>query len=213
MMPSCWITSIEFRNYKALEYFSVRLDRLNIMVGVNNAGKSTIIGALRILAVGLRKCQTQAPTNVRTQNGIRYGYHLNQDSVPVSLENVHSELSEADTTVTFRLSNGSRLALLFPSEGGCILYGEHEGRPTRTAAAFKAAYPITIAVVPVLGPVEHDEQLVNAETVQRNVATHRASRNFRSYWYHNPEGFSDFASLIQRTWPNMDVTLPEIVSG
>lgn len=212
-MTNCLITSIDFRNFKALKQFSLRLDRMNALVGVNNAGKSTIIGALRILAVGLRKSQTQAPMQIITPNGVRYGYRLNEESIPVSLENVHTELGEVDTVVTFRLSNGNRLVLFFPADGGCVLFGEHEGCPARTATAFKAAYPLKVAVVPVLGPVEHDEQLVSSETVQRNVATHRASRDFRSYWYHNPEGFEDFAGLVRRTWPNMEIMPPEIVSG
>lgn len=79
-----------------------------------------------------------------------------------------------------------------------------------TASAFRKAFPIKISVVPVLGPVEHEEGLVQPETVERNLHTHRASRNFRSYWYHFPKDFDEFACLIQQKWPGAEIELPSV---
>lgn len=42
-------TSVAFHNYKAFQQFSISLDDINILVGPNNSGKSTVIGAFRIL--------------------------------------------------------------------------------------------------------------------------------------------------------------------
>ena len=55
------ITSVQFRNFKALENFSISLDRMNILVGPNNSGKSTVIGAFRVLSVGLRRAAARNP--------------------------------------------------------------------------------------------------------------------------------------------------------
>src|SRR5207253_6840699 len=78
---------------------------------------------------------------------------------------------------------------------------------------FRSNFPIRIGVVPVLGPVEHEEPLVTEETVRRNLATHRASRNFRNYWYRQDDPtFEKFRERIQTTWLGMDVKRPEIVS-
>jgi len=43
------ISSIHFENFKVLENFSISLKKINILVGINNSGKSTILDALRIL--------------------------------------------------------------------------------------------------------------------------------------------------------------------
>lgn len=43
--------------------------------------------------------------------------------------------------------------------------------------------------------------------------TSGASRNFRNIWQHYPEGFDRFRSLIQSTWPGMDIERPEIQQG
>ncbi len=49
------------------------------------------------------------------------------------------------------------------------------------------------------------------ETVVRGLETHRASRHFRSYWMYNLDEFSDFAELVARTWPGMQIQKPEAV--
>jgi hypothetical protein len=130
--------------------------------------------------------------------------------LPISLENVHTNYNSSDSRVTFRLSNGNRLHLVFPDDGGCILLPETQGNLVTTAASFKREFPITLTVVPVLGPVEHREVRRERSTVVAGLSTHRASRHFRSYWYYFGEGFDAFSHLIQTTWPGMEIRPPEI---
>jgi len=204
------ITSVEFKNFKAFTRYSLSIQSLNILVGPNNCGKSTILGAFRALSSGLRRARTKGPELVMGPQGQRFGYSLTQDNLPISIENVHTDYADSETLVTFRLSNKNRLILFFPKDGGCALIPETEGRAVRTAAAFKSAFPITLAVVPVLGPVEHEETVLQSETVQRHLMTHRASRHFRNYWHYFPEGFDSFAELVKATWPGMEIQRPEI---
>ena len=128
----------------------------------------------------------------------------------MSVENVHSEYSEEDSTVVFRLDNGSKLTLNFPADGGVFLTAEtSEGTSPRSPTAFREAFPITVAAVPILGPLEHDEDFVERNTVVAGLSTHRASRHFRNYWHYFPDGFEQFASLVRDTWPGMEIKPPE----
>jgi energy-coupling factor transporter ATP-binding protein EcfA2 len=203
------ITSIELTNFKAFARFSVSLQSMNILVGPNNCGKSTLLGAFRALEVGLRRGRSRNPERVPGPRSETLGYNLSQDLLPISIENVHTDYADTKTTVSFRLSNGNKLLLYFPEDGGCILIAEPLGRAIANTSAFKAAYPISIAVVPVLGPVEHEEEVRKQETVQKDLGTHRASRHFRNYWYYFREGFDEFAALVERTWPTMQIQAPE----
>jgi len=123
---------------------------MNILVGSNNSGKSTILSAFRALEVGLvghaQKCR-----EVMAQEGICWGYKISEEVLPITIENVHTDYAETDTTITFR--NGNRLQLYFPHDGGCILLPETKESQFKPKA-FKEAFPITIGLVPVLGPVE-----------------------------------------------------------
>jgi len=199
------ITSVKFRNFKALTHFSVSLQGMNILVGPNNCGKSTILSAFRTLVAGMRRARAKRAEWVLGPEGETYGYKISEEALPISIENVHTDYAESDSLVTFRLSNSNKLQLFFPKEGGCSLIPLASKKAVRTPSNFKAAFPISIGVVPVLGPIEHEEELLREETVKRNLATHRASRNFRNSWYHLPDGFEEFAGLVKKTWPSMEI--------
>jgi energy-coupling factor transporter ATP-binding protein EcfA2 len=202
-------TSVEFRNFKAFRQFSIRLTDMNVIVGPNNCGKSTIVGAFRALAAGLRTAGAKSTDIFAAGRNARNGYGLPTAALPISVENVHTDYAEEDSSVLFRLSNGNQLNLFFPKDGGVILFPEVEEGWVRTPKQFRAEFPVSVAVVPVLGPVEHNEEFVQRETVVRELATHRASRHFRNYWHYFQDGFEDFANLVRTTWPGMEISPPE----
>jgi predicted ATPase len=69
------ITSIEFKEYKALGNFSLRLNNRNVLVGPNNCGKSTIIGAFRVLAEALRTARSKSPERIPLGDSVVRGYN------------------------------------------------------------------------------------------------------------------------------------------
>lgn len=204
------ISRLTFHHYKAFERYSLSLDHMNILTGSNNSGKSTIVGALRALAVALRSARSRQPERVRLGDHRPYGYHIKQSLLPISLENVATNYQDGDSRISFHLTNGNQLTLVFEEDGGCILLPESPKASIGSASAFRTNFPIELAVVPVLGPVEHEEVLREPETVLGALATHRASRHFRSYWYHFPDQFELFAELVANTWPGMSVSKPRL---
>jgi energy-coupling factor transporter ATP-binding protein EcfA2 len=204
-------TSVRFHNYKALKNFSVQLRRFNVLVGPNNSGKSTILGAFRILAEGMRRARARRPEVIRIAGVHDWGYRIALEDLPISTENVFTNYDDENPAqIDFSLSDGNRLQLIFPEVGVCYLVCVPKGRPVRTPANFRSIFRATIGFVPVLGPVEHDEPLYKREAARQALLTHRASRNFRNIWYHYPEHFEDFRALIRETWPGMDIEPPEV---
>ncbi|RLA04982.1 MAG: hypothetical protein DRQ54_08785 [Gammaproteobacteria bacterium] len=212
-MTDVAITSVRFRNFKALRNFSVSLRDMNVLVGPNNCGKSTILSAFRVLEQALRPARARRATRVYSHTGHPTNGHIVPEaSIPISLENVHSDYADEDSRIEFRFSNGNILYLYFPRDGGCSIYWETQGRLAATAAAFRREFPIQVQVIPVLGPIEQEEHIVTDETVKRAAGTPRASRHFRNYWQKNPEGFDAFRQLVETTWPGMSIGLPEITT-
>ncbi len=84
------VSRVTFRNFKALADFSLSLSDMNLLVGPNNSGKSTIIPALRVLDNGIRFARTRAPGPVFIGEESEIGYRLPEDSIPISLENIHT---------------------------------------------------------------------------------------------------------------------------
>lgn len=204
-------TSVRFHRYKAFRDYSLTLGRFNILVGPNNSGKSTILSAFRILSEGIRKARSRNPTMVPGPHGRTRGYEIDVDQVSVATENVFFDYDDSEpATVHFRLSNKNDLVLFFPAPGVCSLICEGKGPAIVSTAGFKTHYNVTVGFVPILGPVEHEEQLYQKEAARLALLTHRAARNFRNIWHHYPDDFDEFRALLRETWPGMDVDRPEI---
>jgi hypothetical protein len=67
---------VEFFHFKAFKAFVVNLRHFNILVGPNNAGKSTILAAFRILAAAMRRANTRKPEMVSGPDGKTVGYEI-----------------------------------------------------------------------------------------------------------------------------------------
>jgi energy-coupling factor transporter ATP-binding protein EcfA2 len=202
--------SVRFRNFKGFRQYSISLQHFNILVGPNNCGKSTILGAFRILAEAMRKARTRNPEVIKGPIGDTFGYSVDLSNIPVATENVFFDYDESEpATVTFHISNGNELQLFFPEVGLCYLICQTIDKPVRSTSHFKKAYNVPIGFVPILGPVEHNERLYLPEAARLALMTHRAARNFRNIWYHSPDYFDEFRSLVKETWPGMDIESPQ----
>jgi hypothetical protein len=158
----------------------------------------------------MRKARARSPEHIEVGEIDEFGYRISLDDLPVSTENVFTDYDDSSpATIDFRLSNGNELRLVFPAVGSCCLLCRPKGRVIRTHSDFRREYDAAIGFVPVLGPVEHEEQLYLKETARQALLSHRASRNFRNIWYHYPENFERFRELVRTTWPGMDVEFPK----
>lgn len=206
------ITTIKYSNYKSFDQFSINLNSFNILVGPNNAGKSTVIGSLKILAEGIRKAKSKNPRLIKSPEGREiYGYEIDLNQVPVATENVfHNYEEDVPAVITFTLSDKSVLKIFFPSRGVCYMNYESDKVIVKTTTEFKKHVSIEIGFVPILGPVDHKEKLYQKEAARLALLTYTASRNFRNIWFHYNEDFIEFKELVKSTWPGMDIDPPEI---
>jgi energy-coupling factor transporter ATP-binding protein EcfA2 len=202
---------VQFTRFKAFRAFTVRLKHFNILVGPNNAGKSTILAAFRILAAAMRRASARKPTLVHGPRGLRLGYDVDLRSISIAEENIFFNYDDSEPShVLFSLSNQNKLTLYFPEQGACVLLPDAQGRPVPTPSSFRSHFNCPIGFVPILGPVEHHELLYEKEAARLALFNYRAARNFRNIWYHYPEYFDEFRSTLLQTWPGMDIEPPEI---
>ena len=170
------ITSVKFRNFKAFQDYSVSLRRMNILVGPNNCGKSTVLSAFRILEQALKTGRARRSSQVQTHREYSSNGHvISESTVPFSLENVRFNYDAPDSRIEFRYSNGNKLFIFFPTDGGVTMYWDTEGRPITTTTAFRKAFPDEVQVIPVLGPIEENEMILRDETLRREASSSRAS--------------------------------------
>lgn len=209
-MQLAQFNSVRFHHFKAFKDFEFKIKHFNILVGPNNAGKSTILTAFRILASAMRVANSRKATSIKGPNGRVAGYPLDLTTSSVAEENIFFDYDDREAAwVKFSLSNGNSLTLYFPEIGHSYLIPEGQGI-IDSPKTFKKEFGCAIGFVPILGPVEHREPLYQKDAAIKALYNYQAARNFRNIWYHFPDRFSEFRSVLQRTWPGMDVEPPTI---
>lgn len=204
---------VEFHRFKAFKAYTLDLRNFNVLVGPNNAGKSTILAAFRMLAHAMRRAESRKAVPMHGPNGLTHGHDIDLSQISVADENLFYNYDDDEPAwVRFQLSSGNALILYFPEHGVCRLFPDAQGRACLSPTTFKTNFPCPIGFVPILGPVEQSEELNERETARRALFNYRAARNFRNTWYHFPAGFEDLQSLVKKTWPGMDVIPPEVNS-
>jgi hypothetical protein len=204
-------TRVEFTRFKAFKKFSLTLRHFNILVGPNNAGKSTVLAGFRILSAAMRRAGSRKSEVVKGPAGIAHGYPIDLGSISVAEENLFFNYDDSEpATVRFCISNGNELILYFPEQGACFLLADSKGKTSHTPTTFRSQFNCRIGFVPILGPLEHNENLVEKDAARLALFNYRAARNFRNIWHHFPDRFDTFRDALVRTWPGMDIERPAI---
>lgn len=89
-------TRVEFNRFKAFEKFSLTLRHFNILVGPNNAGKSTVLAAFRILAAAMKRAASRKASVIRGPSGITHGYSIDLDAISVAEENLFFNYDDSE---------------------------------------------------------------------------------------------------------------------
>ncbi|TPL02401.1 MULTISPECIES: AAA family ATPase [unclassified Mesorhizobium] len=203
---------VDFNRFKAFEKFTLHLRNFNILVGPNNAGKSTILAAFRILAAALRKATSRKPEVVSGPQGSVYGYIVDLGAISIAEENIFYNYDDSQpASIRFSLSNRNELLLFFPEAGSChLIVTNNNGKTPHSPKEFIKHFNCPIGFVPILGPVDHNEILYGKEAARLALFNYRSARNFRNIWHHYPEKFDEFREVLCRTWPGMDIEEPII---
>lgn len=206
------IAKIQLQNFKRFKRLSFSCSEENIFVGPNNAGKSTILDALRVLYGALRYAKGKSPRPLNMGNeGTLMGYSIPATSLPISLRNIAHNYSNEDAILDFTHSNGTQLRIRLNPEDQPVLYITNRYTETKSSKTYFSTFPTDLVIVPTLAPFEEEEELRTRETAQKNRSTRLAARNFRNIWYRaEPGEFSEFAALVARTWPGIELKPPEL---
>ena len=204
------ISSIHFKNFKVLENYSISLKEFNILVGVNNSGKSTILDALRILQGAYRYASRLKPSHISLPNDkLVFGWTIPDASIPIILENVQSNLTEEPAIIKYRFDSKKQLFIYLFKNFQPVLAIDIDGENPKTAASFRDTFKLNLAIIPTLSPFEIEEDVVDVKYLNRWIGSRRASRLFRNIWFKYPDNFEEFKEKVELTWQGMSILMPE----
>lgn len=213
-LSKCFIDSmavlkkLTIRGFRCYENSTVAFQPTSILVGRNNAGKSTLIEALKIISVISRKYRTahfiSPPAWLigETDNGISPSI----DRIGISGEGIFYMYRNSQALIEASFSNGSSIkAYIGEYLSVFALIIGRNGQPARNSKEAKSVIIPTVEVLPQISAVLDTEILISKETVDINMPTRLTSRNFRNQLYYYKGLFPRFKELAEQTWEHLQI--------
>ncbi len=202
------LKSIELHNFKCFEKHTVFFNECTVMIGKNNAGKTTVVEALRIIGVSLAKLKTTKIYNKRPEwlRGFlglaAKGTKISSNNIDIDLEQVFYRYGNPPALLIANFSENVSLRIYIGSE--TEIYAtlwEADNNIQFNRLSMHKNIP-DICVLPQIVPLLKEESYVTEETLQKNIYSKRISGNFRNHIlkiYRTPV-YEEFQRLINDTW-------------
>ncbi|MGW1869777.1 ATP-dependent nuclease [Streptomyces mauvecolor] len=176
-------------HFKGFAEFEIFFGQQAVLVGPNNAGKSTVISALRLAAEEVayarrRNCQERFNLDGnRWALGHQLSSKVGNPSGFVG-ENIRHEFRESETRLELTFSSGATLKSVWPvDDPPFFALVKADGSLVADSANARVVTP-TIGVVPTLTPVQHREAVLTEKYVRDSQTTRLSSGHFRNQLYY-----------------------------
>lgn len=204
------LASLRLRNYRCFADHTVDLGGTTIIVGKNNAGKSTLIETLRLAAIALKRfnmiTSVQAPEWL-DDIPVGRGQRLDLGRIGLWANTLFHRYGEPPAIIEAVFSDTALLKIFIGPDGEChcVLMGSN-GRAISSSRDRDGYQLPRITILPQIVPLEREEKILVREYVLTNLDSHLASRHFRNQlnalWN---EHFDRFRDMVEESWPGVQV--------
>lgn len=201
------LKKVVLKNYRCYDKHEIHFDNLAIVVGKNNAGKSTLIEALRLtsLVLSRRLNFLDVPDWLDLPKGTK-GVSPSISGLDFSIQNIFHQYGEAPAEVQSHFQNGVKIHIYIGDEGK--IYAtifDPKGSLVKSRKIFNAFEMPEMNILPQISPIQQEEKVLKHDTVRSNLATSLASRQFRNQLKFNYEHFPKFRELAESTWNGLGI--------
>lgn len=184
------LKSMHLTNFKGFREHTIYFKSANVLLGANNAGKSTALSALRLVVAMLPQARRVKPSSSgRLDGGHVRGWPVTAASVEsaaFSTENLRNDFRQEETRVELIFSNDARLVVSWPElddlealRGMYFAFAPDGGSILDPRTVTRDLIP-DMAVIPTLTPLDDTESWVADATLRKQIVGRRSSRYFRN---------------------------------
>ncbi len=201
------LKKLKLENYRCFDNHQIEFKEIAIIVGKNNAGKSTIIEALRLVSiVSTRKLNFQtSPGWLDLKPGYR-GVSPSLSGLGFSTKNIFHKYQEGPAKITATFGNKSRIEIYIGEDADVFaLIFDKKGKVRTTKQASQQAEIPEINILPQISALAREENVLGYEYVKSNLSTHLSSLHFRNQIKYFYDDFPKFKTLAESSWSGLGI--------
>ena len=203
------LDKIKISNYRCYNEHEIEFKNISIVVGKNNAGKSTLIEALRLISIAVNRFDSvryyEAPTWTDLPKVAR-GISPSIKSIGINTENIFHKYGQAPSIIQAYFSNEVIVTIFIgeTAEIYCTLQSYGLKYITNKSDAAKLGIQ-QVNILPQITPLNKEEKLLGRDYVRQNLATDLASLHFRNQLSILNEYFPRFCELAEQSWSGLRI--------
>ncbi|MEO8547705.1 MAG: AAA family ATPase [Sphingomicrobium sp.] len=205
------VESVRLENFRGFRDHTVSLLPTTVLVGQNNAGKSTLIDALRILAIAIRRAGTaryEGTPEWLGQAATGVGYRLLFDTIDFDFTNLqynHDRAEPAVLTLTYDSNVSAKVWLReSKSESFAQIYDSDGALVTSHGAISQLGIP-SIYVMPPIESFHGHERKISKARVHEFMFGRLSARHFRNQLSERVPEYNQWAKLLEDTWTGVTI--------
>jgi AAA domain, putative AbiEii toxin, Type IV TA system len=203
------LESLRLQNFRCFYDHTVPLRGLSVVVGRNNAGKSTLVDALRLVSIVTSRYQAlsfRPPPKWSSIPKREIGVSPSLEGMDFNVENLFHRYSAPPAIVTARFDNGASVKLYVGPDADLHAVISDRSNTIITSKARASELPLTVvAIMPQVAPLSAEERLLTPDYIHRNLFSSLAPLHFRNQLYQLKEYFPVFRTLAEDSWPGLQV--------
>lgn len=201
------LRQLRMQNFRCFSDHTIVLESNAVLVGKNNAGKSSIIEALRILsAVVNRNGASFVPAPKWTDlSPYHFGISPGISGLGLNLATVCHRYQDPPAVITATFTEGATLTTYVSGEENVFAATQANDKWVRSSGKFLGLKLPWISVLPQIGPLLTEEYLISDEHVTENLNSRLTSRHFRNQLYRMKNEFDRFKRLAEETWHGLQI--------
>jgi hypothetical protein len=201
------LRQLRLQNFRCFNDHTILFERNTVIVGKTNAGKSSVIEALRLIAAVVNR---KGANFVRSPKWLdlpsfRLGIAPGISELGLNLSAVFHRYSDPPAVLTATFAGGAVITVYIGREETIYANVQEGGDWISTSRKFLELRLPWIYVLPQIGPLLIEEYRLTDERVRGYLNSRLSSRHFRNQIVRLDTAFGEFKRLAEETWPGLGI--------
>ena len=211
------IRRIRIENYKCYKQSTLSLKDIVVIVGNNNAGKSTLIEALRLVSYAVKNFKycnyTDLPSEFDLPKSQR-GFKINAANLMIDLKCAIYQFEGGYAKIDVEFDTKDHIIIYLNTECAYACVQDSSKNFITTKGKAKLLNISPVKIMPQLGLIKDEEKKLAPDTVEKNIDTRLSSRHFRNeLLLYKKDFFCNFVEMAQQTWNGLRIQNLEPMYG